>query len=166
MMIVRVPTKELKESKQQDQPQTMNKKQTMEKPSMDSSRKKTNSDKPSSSASKQDNQLTQKKSTTTNMTSLTLTAPPIIVWILLVTWMFYVVIWHAVLSNLPLSSPMGYAVHSRFWMQVMMCHYYHFNTTNTVATTADTTITTTATTPYSPPPCLAHPLHSLALSFQ
>lgn len=29
----------------------------------------------------------------------------------------YVLLWHGVLSNLPLDSPMPYAVHSRFWMQ-------------------------------------------------
>ena len=32
-------------------------------------------------------------------------------------WSFYVIIWHCVLSNLPLSAPMPFAVHSRFWMQ-------------------------------------------------
>eukprot|EP01041_Mallomonas_annulata_P003920 gene3920-7816_t len=36
---------------------------------------------------------------------------------LVVAWVFYVLIWHGVLSNLPLSAPMPFAVHSRFWMQ-------------------------------------------------
>ncbi len=36
---------------------------------------------------------------------------------LLNTWLFYTLIWHGVLSNLPLSSPMPYLVHARFWMQ-------------------------------------------------
>lgn len=30
-----------------------------------------------------------------------------------VAWVFYVAFWHFVLSNLPLSSPMPFAVHSR-----------------------------------------------------
>lgn len=33
------------------------------------------------------------------------------------SWAFYVIIWHGILSNLPLSSPMPYGVHARFWMQ-------------------------------------------------
>jgi hypothetical protein len=32
-------------------------------------------------------------------------------------WLFYTLVWHCVFSNLPLSSPMPFAVHSRFWMQ-------------------------------------------------
>jgi len=40
-----------------------------------------------------------------------------IVLCILVLWLFYVLVWHCVLSNLPLNSPMPFAVHSRFWMQ-------------------------------------------------
>ncbi len=36
---------------------------------------------------------------------------------LLAVWIVYTCVWHAVLSNLPLSAPMPFAVHSRFWMQ-------------------------------------------------
>ena len=110
-MVVRVPI---------DKPLAIDKQQTMEKPRTD--RRTTNNDKPSSSRG--ENQLKQNSSSSssTSTTTLTLTAPPMIVSILLVTWIVYVVVWHAVLSNLPLSSPMGYAVHSRFWMQVMPCH--------------------------------------------
>lgn len=32
-------------------------------------------------------------------------------------WVFYVVVWHSTLSNLPLDSPMPFGVHARFWMQ-------------------------------------------------
>jgi biotin transporter BioY len=32
-------------------------------------------------------------------------------------WIYYLLIWHCIFSNLPLSSPMPYNVHSRFWMQ-------------------------------------------------
>lgn len=32
-------------------------------------------------------------------------------------WVFYVLLWHCTLSNLPLSSPMPFGVHARFWMQ-------------------------------------------------
>lgn len=32
-------------------------------------------------------------------------------------WVFYVVVWNGVLSNIPLSAPMPYGVHARFWMQ-------------------------------------------------
>lgn len=32
-------------------------------------------------------------------------------------WAFYTLVWHGVFSNLPLSAPMPFAVHSRFWMQ-------------------------------------------------
>lgn len=38
-------------------------------------------------------------------------------------WVFYTLIWHCVLSNLPLSSPMPFAVHSRFWMQPNLLLY-------------------------------------------
>ncbi len=43
--------------------------------------------------------------------------------IFLGTWLFYVVIWHSVLSNLPLDSPMPYIVHARFWIQphILVC---------------------------------------------
>ncbi len=37
--------------------------------------------------------------------------------VLLTTYTFYLIIWHLVLSNLPLDAPMPYGVHSRFWMQ-------------------------------------------------
>lgn len=37
--------------------------------------------------------------------------------IVIATWLFYVSIWHGVLSNLPLNAPMPYGVHARFWMQ-------------------------------------------------
>ena len=30
-------------------------------------------------------------------------------------WLFYLLAWHGVLSNLPLDSPMPYGVHARFW---------------------------------------------------
>lgn len=32
-------------------------------------------------------------------------------------WMFYVLVWHGIFSNLPLDAPMPYGVHARFWMQ-------------------------------------------------
>ena len=32
------------------------------------------------------------------------------------SWLFYVVVWHGVLSNIPLSAPMPFAVHSRYKM--------------------------------------------------
>jgi hypothetical protein len=41
---------------------------------------------------------------------------PIVLCIIML-WLFYVLVWHCVLSNLPLNSPMPFAVHSRFWMQ-------------------------------------------------
>ena len=44
-------------------------------------------------------------------------AGEVIVANLIAMWLFYVLIWHCVLSNLPLSAPMPFAVHSRFWMQ-------------------------------------------------
>lgn len=37
--------------------------------------------------------------------------------ILFGNWLFYTITWHAIFSNLPLSSPMPFAVHARFWMQ-------------------------------------------------
>jgi len=40
-----------------------------------------------------------------------------IVLCILTLWLFYVIVWHSILSNLPLNSPMPFAVHSRFWMQ-------------------------------------------------
>lgn len=40
-----------------------------------------------------------------------------IIFCLVLVWVFYVLFWHIVLSNLPLSAPMPYAVHARFWMQ-------------------------------------------------
>ena len=39
------------------------------------------------------------------------------------SWMFYLVIWNAVLSNIPLSAPMPYGVHARFWMQPNITFY-------------------------------------------
>jgi len=43
--------------------------------------------------------------------------------ILVGTYSFYVLVWHGVLSNLPLSSPMPYLVHARFWIQphILLC---------------------------------------------
>ena len=43
--------------------------------------------------------------------------------ILVGTYMFYVLVWHGVLSNLPLSTPMPYIVHARFWIQphILLC---------------------------------------------
>jgi hypothetical protein len=40
-------------------------------------------------------------------------SPPLEVLCLLVSWTAYVLIWHGVLSNIPLSSPMPYGVHAR-----------------------------------------------------
>lgn len=42
---------------------------------------------------------------------------------LIVAWLAYVGIWHGVLSNIPLNSPMPYGVHARFWMQpdIIIC---------------------------------------------
>lgn len=42
---------------------------------------------------------------------------------LFLAWLFYTLIWHAVFSNLPLSAPMPYGVHARFWMQpnIFLC---------------------------------------------
>lgn len=37
--------------------------------------------------------------------------------ILLGSFLWYTFIWHGVFSNLPLSNPMAFGVHSRFWMQ-------------------------------------------------
>jgi hypothetical protein len=39
------------------------------------------------------------------------------------TWFFYVIVWHGVLSNLPLDAPMPYIVHARFWIQphIILC---------------------------------------------
>ena len=44
---------------------------------------------------------------------------------MLFTLAFYSIFWNGVLSNLKLSIPMAYAVHSRFWMQpnLIMCVY-------------------------------------------
>jgi len=42
-------------------------------------------------------------------------------------WVFYTLVWHCVLSNLPLSSPMPFAVHSRFWMQPNISLYIVFS---------------------------------------
>jgi hypothetical protein len=33
------------------------------------------------------------------------------------SWLFYLLVWNGVLSNIPLSAPMPYGVHARFWMQ-------------------------------------------------
>ena len=38
-------------------------------------------------------------------------------WALLTSWVIYTAVWHCVLSNIPLSSPMPFGVHARFWMQ-------------------------------------------------
>jgi hypothetical protein len=32
-------------------------------------------------------------------------------------WVFYTLVWHCIFSNLPLSAPMPFGVHARFWMQ-------------------------------------------------
>ena len=37
--------------------------------------------------------------------------------LMVAAWGVYVSVWHGVLSNLPLATPMGFAVHARFWMQ-------------------------------------------------
>eukprot|EP00606_Chrysophyceae_sp_TOSAG23-5_P000078 GSChrysophyteH2.ASY1.ANO1.1134.1 assembled CDS len=43
--------------------------------------------------------------------------------IFLGTWLFYILVWHGVLSNLPLNSPMPFIVHARFWIQphIILC---------------------------------------------
>ncbi len=43
--------------------------------------------------------------------------------VLLSVFTFYTIAWHGVLSNLPLSSPMPYGVHARFWLQpnILIC---------------------------------------------
>lgn len=43
--------------------------------------------------------------------------------VLLLVFAFYTITWHGVLSNLPLSSPMPYGVHARFWLQpnIVIC---------------------------------------------
>lgn len=39
-------------------------------------------------------------------------------------WLFYIIIWHSILSNLPISSStMAFAVHARFWMQPNIALY-------------------------------------------
>ena len=41
--------------------------------------------------------------------------------VILTAYLFYQIMWHFVLSNLPISvTPMAYAVHARFWMQPLM----------------------------------------------
>ncbi len=41
--------------------------------------------------------------------------------VILFSWLFYQIMWHFVLSNLPITAvPMAYAVHARFWMQPLM----------------------------------------------
>ena len=41
--------------------------------------------------------------------------------VILSAYIFYQILWHFVLSNLPISvAPMAYAVHARFWMQPLM----------------------------------------------
>lgn len=39
---------------------------------------------------------------------------------LLICWVVYVLIWHGVLSNIPLSSPMPYGVHARYISLVLL----------------------------------------------
>lgn len=46
--------------------------------------------------------------------------------VLLSCWAFYTTIWHCVLSNLPLDSPMPFGVHARFWMQPNILAYTLF----------------------------------------
>ena len=38
-------------------------------------------------------------------------------------YLFYTIIWHGMLSNLPLTNPVAYGVHSRFWQQplILLC---------------------------------------------
>jgi hypothetical protein len=50
-------------------------------------------------------------------------APPYDVVCLVTCWVVYVALWHGILSNIPLSSPMPYGVHARFWMQpdIIVC---------------------------------------------
>ncbi len=38
-------------------------------------------------------------------------------------WIYYTLIWHCVFSNLPLSAPMPFGVHARFWMQPNLALY-------------------------------------------
>ena len=40
--------------------------------------------------------------------------------ILILSFTFYLIVWNAIFSNLPLDQPMAYAVQSRFWMQPNM----------------------------------------------
>lgn len=42
---------------------------------------------------------------------------------LLSSWLVYTLVWHCVLSNISLSSPMSFGVHARFWMQpnIFLC---------------------------------------------
>lgn len=42
------------------------------------------------------------------------------------SWFYYTILWHTVFSNLPLSSPMPYEVHARFWMQPSIPLYVLF----------------------------------------
>ena len=42
---------------------------------------------------------------------------------LFIAWVFYIVVWNGVLSNIPLSAPMPYGVHARFWMQPNIIFY-------------------------------------------
>lgn len=43
--------------------------------------------------------------------------------VLLLCYVFYLVFWHSILSNLPLGAPMPFLVHARFWMQphILLC---------------------------------------------
>jgi hypothetical protein len=48
--------------------------------------------------------------------------------VLLLVFSFYTLTWHGILSNLPLSSPMPYGVHARFWLQpnILICIFIGF----------------------------------------
>ena len=80
-----------------------------------------------------DNKADKKKKKTqvveTKLNSLPSSQAPIVPFLInisfyivvLVAYVFYQVLWHFILSNLPISvAPMAYAVHARFWMQPLM----------------------------------------------
>ncbi|RYH20366.1 DUF2723 domain-containing protein [archaeon] len=51
-----------------------------------------------------------------------------LVGVVLTSWLFYLVVWHCVFSNLPLNAPMPYGVHARFWMQPGIALHVLFGT--------------------------------------
>jgi len=78
--------------------------------------KKEKGNKTAASKSKANN-TSNAATTTTAVKAAPWSPSAVIVANLVAMWLFYVLVWHCVLSNLPLSSPMPFAVHSRFWMQ-------------------------------------------------